>query len=146
MHATPPTPAALYAPAPVLAIPAMHLRATVGRDTAEATLARGPGFYQGTGQPGCDCTIAIAGHRVTPVPGFEGHGPFRWLSLLKRGARITLRAGGRTYAYAVSGSRIVSPLDTTPLDDVGHERLVLSTCTPPGSSTYRLIVYALPLR
>jgi sortase A len=130
----------------VLAIPTLGIRTVVREGTGEAVLARGPGFYAGSGRPGCGCTIAIAGHRVTPVPGFDGHGPFRWLNRLVRGARIYLRIGGRTTVYAVSGSEVLSPSDVAPLADIGHERLVLSTCTPPFSATYRLVVFALPVR
>jgi len=146
MHATPPTPPAIVAPAPVLTIPALGIRTVVREGVGESVLAHGPGFYPGSGRPGCACTIAIAGHRVTPVPGFGGHGPFRFLDRLRRGARIFLRVAGRTTAYSVTGSEVIAPTDAAPLQDVGHERLVLTTCTPPFTATYRLVVFAQPMR
>jgi len=129
MLTSPPQP-----PAIVLSIPAIGVRTVVRLGTGEAVLARGPGFYSGTGRPGCGCTIAIAGHRVTPVPGFDGHGPFRNLDRVRRGSVITLG----TARYRVTGFRTVRPGDTSALAEVGHERLVLTTCTPPGSDTFRL--------
>jgi sortase (surface protein transpeptidase) len=30
-------------------------------------------------------------------------------------------------------------------DAVGHERLLLTACHPPGSARYRLVVYARPV-
>lgn len=146
MYAAPHTPPALRAPAPVLSIPALGIRTVVRVGVGEAVLALGPGFYPGSGRPGCGCTIAVAGHRVTPVPGFNGHGPFRFLDRLHRGARILLRIAGRTTQYTVSGSEVIAPTDTAPVENIGHERLVLTTCTPPFSATQRLVIFALPTR
>lgn len=137
-----PTPPALRAPAPVLSIPALGIRTVVREGVAESILARGPGHYPGSGEPGCGCTIAIAGHRITPVPGFDGHGPFRYLDRLHRGAVISYDG----HKYRVSGTVVLRPTDTAPLAEVGHERLVLTTCTPPGSDTYRLVVFAQPVQ
>jgi sortase A len=91
--------------------------------------------------PGEGRTIAIAGHRVTHTH------PFYELAELQKHAVIEIHFGpslARTACYRVTGDRVVSPRDTSVTADLGFERLVLTTCTPPHFATYRLVVYARP--
>lgn len=99
---------------------------------------RGPAWWQRTGRPGGGDTIAIAGHRVTHSR------PFRHLGLLRRGDLIRIRWRGRMYRYTVTGRRVLPGTDLHIADAVGHERLLLSACHPPGSAKYRLVVYSRP--
>ena len=62
----------------------------------------------------------------------------------QRGDRIQIVYLGRPYAYRVSRSRVISVKNLHMADAVGHERLVLTACTPRGSAQYRLVVEALP--
>jgi sortase A len=116
-----------------LMIPRIHLDAPVG-----LTLDQGPAFYAGSARPGQPYTIAIAGHRTTHTR------PFWSLDALRHGDRIVIVWHGRRHVYTVTGSEIVSPSDWSVTRDVGHERLVLSTCTPRFSARSRLVVFASP--
>lgn len=118
-----------------LVIPRLHLDDSVGTN-----LSSGPAFYPRTGRPGGSSTIAIAGHRTTHTH------PFWSLDELRAGDRIVLRWRGRSYRFRVTGARVVAPTDWGAVGEVGHERLVLSTCTPRFSAAKRLIVYAQPVR
>ena len=55
---------------------------------------RGHPFRPGDGQP-----MLIAGHDVTPVPGYGAHGPFYRLYLLKPGDLATITWNGVRYTY-----------------------------------------------
>ncbi|MGH2486435.1 MAG: sortase [Ktedonobacterales bacterium] len=101
---------------------------------AQATLAAGPVVYyydQGTG------TIGIAGHDVTPVPGYSGHGPFRYIYLLQKGDAVYVNH----FRYHVVGHAIVRPNSTWVLNFKG---VVLSACYPAHSAAYRYVVFAAP--
>jgi sortase A len=99
-------------------------------------LRKGPGHYQGTALPGERGTVGIAGHRTTYLA------PFRRIDELRRGDAIVVRMPYGRFRYRVEGSMVVSPRSTTPLRRVRHDRLALTTCTPPFSAAKRLIVTA----
>jgi sortase A len=120
-----------------LSIPRIGLEAEVG---VVPSLARGPGFYPGTGRPGQKRTIAIAGHRTTHTR------PFWSLDSLHRGDVVTLSWRGRRYAYRVTGIRIVRPSALWILRERGAERLVLTACHPRGSAAWRIAVFAWPVK
>ena len=104
--------------------------------TGETSLKEGPGHYAGTILPGHRGTVAIAGHRTTYGA------PFRQLDRLHGGDRITLTMPYGRFSYGVEGSRVVAPGHVTVLRSVRHDRLVLTTCTPPFSAAKRLIISA----
>jgi sortase A len=108
--------------------------------TGEGSLKKGPGHYAGTVLPGERGTVAIAGHRTTYAA------PFRRLDRLRRGDAITLTMPYGLFSYRVEGSRVVSPTNVNVLRHVRHNRLVLTTCTPPGSAAKRLVITARPVR
>lgn len=133
--------AAAAAPRPLglIIIPRIGLDVPFYNGQAAAIVNRGPAHYPWSGMPGQGRTVAIAGHRVTHTH------PFLLLGDLRKGDEVELRYGPRfrrRACYRVSGSRVVPPTDVRVTDDVGHERLVLTTCTPPGTATYRLVVFA----
>jgi sortase A len=80
--------------------------------------------------------VGIAGHRTTYLA------PFRHLDQLKRGNHIVLKMPYGTFRYSVEGSSVVSPTNTASLRRVGHDRLALTTCTPPFSAAKRLVIEA----
>ena len=54
---------------------------------------------------------------------------------------------GARYAYRMTGSKTVDPSDVQALvditnDNLGKPMITLITCTPLGTSKYRLLVYA----
>ena len=118
-------------------IPRLHLRSRI---LASSHLNRGPAWWPITGRPGGGDTIALAGHRTTHSR------PFYFLERLQRGDRIHIAYRGRSYVYRVSRSRVLSSANLHIADAVGHERLLLSACTPRGSAEFRLVVEALPER
>ena len=125
-----------FAP-PSLAIPRLHLKSRI---FAPSQLDLGPAWWPITGRPGGGDTIAVAGHRTTHSR------PFYFLERLRRGDRILIAYLGQTYVYRVTRSRVFSSANLHIADAVGHERLLLSACTPRGSAQFRLVVEALPAR
>jgi LPXTG-site transpeptidase (sortase) family protein len=122
----------------LLQIPAIGLSQFVVEGTATDDLAKGPGHYIGTAQPGQGGNVAIAGHRTT-------HGaPFYNIGALKPGDAIyltDLRAKRLTYIVAFSPFT-VDPSNVSVLNYFGDNRLTLTTCNPPYSAAQRLIVVA----
>jgi sortase A len=108
--------------------------------TRAGDLEKGPGHYHGTTLlPGQGGTVGIAGHRTT----YEA--PFREISDLKAGDRVTLQMPYGRFTYEVLGHRIV------PADyrfafvrgaSAGGERLVLSACHPLYDASHRILVEA----
>jgi sortase A len=82
--------------------------------------------------------VAIAGHRTTHTH------PFYYLDLLRPGDLIYVSYRGNVYRYRVADSRVLPANDEHMADAVGHERLLLSACTPRGSAAFRLVVEARP--
>jgi sortase A len=125
---------ASFSPA-TIAIPRLDVRSRI---FASSQLDRGPAWWKITGRPGGGDTIAVAGHRTTHTR------PFYYLERLRRGDRVYVAYQGRTHRYRVVSSRVVPSGDLHIADAVGHERLLLTTCTPRGSARSRLVVAALP--
>lgn len=103
-------------------------------------LARGPGRYPGSVNPGELGNVAIAGHRTT-------HGaPFRDLDQLQAGDAIHLRHAGKRWTYRVAALDVVTPAETwvvgsDPLG-TGAPTLTLTTCHPKHRASHRLVVWA----
>jgi sortase A len=105
-----------------------------GTDTR--SLEEGPGHYPSTAFPGMGQTVAVAGHRTTYLA------PFRFLNELRTGDRIFMTMPYGRFTYVVEYQRIVKPTQTSVIDDVGYDRLVLSACNPLYSAAQRIIVFA----
>lgn len=120
----------------VLSIPKLNVTATIYEGTSAAQLNVGVGHYKNTHLPGQGSVIAIAGHRTTY------HRPFYYLNTLKAGDRITIRMAGRTYRYAVTGTRVVAWNDWSILRSWGAEKLVLTACHPRGYAYQRIVAFA----
>ncbi|NKZ08208.1 class E sortase [Actinomadura latina] len=120
----------------------MHLKADVREGVGQAVLRRGAGHYPGTGVPGRDGNTVLLGHRTTWLH------PFNELDRMRRGDRIVLRWGRRTYVYRVRAKRVIKPGDRRALEPVPFKRrsapngryITLITCTPKGSDRRRLVV------
>jgi sortase A len=116
-------------------MPTLDRSYVVAEGTDAATLRKGPGHYAGTGLPGLDRTVAIAGHRTTYLA------PFADIDDLSRGQPIVLRMPYGRFTYRVEGSRIVDP-GALWVTRRGRERLVLTSCDPPFSAERRIVVFA----
>lgn len=120
-------------------IPTLHLKTAVTMN-----VDAGPAFWPVTGRPGGGDTIAIAGHRTTHTR------PFTHLNRLRHGDRIYIRYNGKVHAYEVTGYRVLSVRHMHIANAIGHERLLLTACSRPDgtptSASWRIVVYALPVR
>jgi sortase A len=119
-----------------ISIPKLDVSFVFVAGTGQKSLTKGPGHYLNTALPGESGTVGIAGHRTTYLA------PFRNVDRLRHGDAISLTMPYGRFRYRVEGSRVVAPSNAKPLGRVHHDRLVLTTCTPPFSAAQRLIVFA----
>jgi sortase A len=117
-------------------IPVIGINQVVVEGTNTPDLRKGPGHYTGTPLPGQSGNASIAGHRTT-----YGH-PFYNLDSVKAGDPIVLTTLQGIFVYDTTKSYVVSPSDTTVVDNVFANQLTLTTCNPRFSATTRLIVQA----
>ena len=125
---------------PSIGIDRLVLQGTGGRlaldpDGDRALLRKGPVHYSVTPIPGVGEPFAVAGHRTTYGA------PFYKLDRLRKGDPIYVDTPYARFRYAVAKTTTVDPGDIGVLRDRGYG-LVLTTCTPPYSAEYRLIVWA----
>lgn len=118
----------------------MGLDTVVVQGTDTASLQTGPGHFPETSLPGQGGTVGIAGHRTTYGA------PFRNVDSLERGDRIVLEMPYATFVYRVQKTKIVDPHNVGVVEDVGYERLVLTSCHPLYSAAQRFIVFARAVR
>ncbi|MDP9071890.1 MAG: class E sortase [Actinomycetota bacterium] len=139
-----PSPEPVVAPPPapegeavaILKIPKLGVEKAVVEGVGLTELKKGPGHYPTTPMPGQPGNAAIAGHRTTYGA------PFFKLDELARGDEILVTTRQGEFRYDVMDSKIVSPEETSVLDDMGDDRLTLTTCNPRYSAAQRLIVVA----
>jgi len=101
-----------------------------------ADLRKGPGHYPGTALPGVRGNVGIAGHRTTYGAPFEN------IDRLEPGDEIVLTSVTGRYVYRVTGTRIVSPSETSVLAATEDAVLTLTSCHPKYSARQRIIVSA----
>jgi len=117
-------------------IPSIGADYVVIQGTDEADLELGPGHYPDTALPGQGRTVAIAGHRTTYLA------PFNKIDKIAVGDPIVLAMPYGRFTYKVTDTRIVDPSQTGIVRDVGHDRLVLTSCHPLYSAAQRYAVIA----
>jgi sortase A len=123
-------------PLAILCIVKVHLEVPVLEGTDDLTLNRGVGHIAGTGPPGGDGNVGIAGHR---------DGFFRVLKDVGPGDAIELRTLQKTDRYRVDQIMLVRPDDVSVLRPRSTRSLTLVTCYPfhfIGSAPRRYIVQA----
>src|ERR1700751_3754719 len=123
-------------PLAVLRIAKVHLEVPVLEGTDDLTLNRGVGHIAGTGSPGGDGNVGIAGHR---------DGFFRVLKEVGPGDIIELRTLQKTDVYTVDQIVLVRPEDVSVLQPRSVRSVTLVTCYPfyfIGSAPQRYIVQA----
>lgn len=99
-------------------------------------LKRGPGHIPGTAYPGEEGNCVISGHRTTYGA------PFRHIEQLTAGEEVILETAEGRFTYLVYEQRIVSPSDTSVLDQEGEPRVTLTACHPWYSASRRIVVVA----
>src|SRR5215469_15354291 len=117
-------------------IPAIGINQVVVEGTNTPDLRKGPGHYTGTPLPGQGGNAAVAGHRTT-----YGH-PFYNLDAVKVGDPIVLTTLQGIFVYDATRSFVVSPTDTTVINNAFADVLTLTTCNPRFSASTRLVVQA----
>lgn len=123
-------------PIAVLNIRSIGLRAPIFEGTDELTLNRGLGRVAGTGVPGSDGNVGIAGHR---------DGFFRGLKDVKPGDTVEVDTRIETDIYLVNFTKIVDPKDVSVLEDQSVPTVTLITCYPfyfIGDAPNRFVVRA----
>ena len=123
-------------PLAVLRISKVHLEVPVLEGTDDLTLNRGVGHIAGTGRPGDEGNIGIAGHR---------DGFFRVLKDIGLGDTIELLTPRGTDTYRVDNVVVVRPNNVSILGPRPAGSLTLVTCYPfyfVGSAPQRYIVQA----
>lgn len=118
----------------IIEIPKIGIRVGVVDGTTPADLARGPGFIKDTARPGQRGNIAISGHRTLYGA------PFKKLNEVDAGDPIYLEVPGAKIVYRATEVKRVKSNDTSVIDDFRDDRITLTTCDPPFSSRYRLVV------
>src|SRR5580692_8520072 len=117
-------------------IPGIGINQVVVEGTNTPDLRKGPGHYTGTPLPGQAGNVAIAGHRTT-----YGH-PFYNLDGVKPGDPIVVTTLQGVFVYDAFKQVVVSPSDTSVIDNVYANYLTLTTCNPRFSASSRLVVVA----
>ncbi|MBV7363091.1 class C sortase [Actinomycetaceae bacterium TAE3-ERU4] len=108
--------------------------------TSTRVLAMGVGHLFGSSLPvgGVGTHAVLTGHSALGTATL-----FDNLPKLQNGDLITLMVSGETFAYRVTGKRVVLPHETESLGAVpGKDLITLITCTPYGVNTHRLLVTA----
>jgi len=123
-------------PVGLLTIAKIGLTKVIVQGTSTSDLRQGPGHYPGTPLPGELGNAAIAGHRTTYGA------PFYDLDRLARGDPIVVKTVQGTFTYHVTTTLIVSPADTSVVDNTPTAELTLTTCNPRFSASQRLVVHA----
>ena len=128
-------------------VDSIDLDAVMVEGTDTASLREGPGHYtaspdtatralgDGSGLPGQGKTVGVAGHRTTYLA------PFKRLNELKKEDELVLEMPYGTFTYEVEKTKIVDPSAYEVVQNVSHERLVLTACHPLYSAAQRIVTF-----
>ncbi len=135
-------------------IPSINVRApvtyepSVNNTNIAYDLRSGVVHYGTTALPGQKGNVVIFGHSsgVAWAPGNYKY-IFTLIDKLQFGQQVSLDYKGTRFVYVVTDSKVVAPNDMRVLDSNGtRSQLSLITCTPVGTSRYRLVVSARQVR
>lgn len=125
-----------------LVISRIDLVSPIVHGVEDSDLARGVGRYTRTAAVGAPGNLGLAGHRTTSPA------PFRHLDAMEVGDPILVVTRTEILRYQVEEAAPgratieVTPDSVSVLGSRGHDGLTLTTCTPVGTTTRRLVVYA----
>jgi len=137
-----------------LYIPKINARANIvaNVDTANEeeyrkALKEGVAHAKGTFFPGQEKTVYLFAHSTdSPLNFLTYNVVFYQLAQLESGDTIMVYFANKKYNYTVSDKKVVSADEVSWLvRDFGGEKLILQTCTPPGTTLKRLLVFADPV-
>jgi sortase A len=118
-----------------LQVPRLGYTAMVREGVGLDVLATGPGHYPASAWPGQQGNVGVAAHNVNWIQ----------FSELRPGDDLILQTRYGTFRYRMTGSRIVTPEDTSVLRPQPDRQLTLTTCWPLWAgqfATRRLAVFA----
>lgn len=137
----------------VIDIPKLKIQAPIiesvdpfNEEEYQEVLKRGVAHAKGTSIPGKGGSIFLFAHS-SDVPwrlSYYNTIFFR-LGELKNGDEIKITKNGKEYVYKVFDKKTVWPLEVQYLTKTKEDQLILQTCTPPGTSILRLLVFAKPI-
>lgn len=133
-----------------ITIPKIHAQAPVIENVDPANqavydeaLKHGVAQAKGTSLPGQKGTVYIFAHSSGPVWDLTHFNTIFWrLGELHKGDLITIQRNGKEYQYTVRETKTVDPSQVSYLTNNKRTQLILQTCTPIGTSLYRLLVFA----
>ena len=143
--------------ASVLIIPKLNVEVPITFGAAsdqasmEAAMSNGVAQFSVSGanaMPGEIGNFVVSGHSAGNIyQNSDYKFVFSGLTRLTEGDLIYVNYGGVRYTYTVIGNKTVEPTDVQSLVDIAKEYpdkplITLITCTPLGTSRYRLLVYA----
>lgn len=137
-----------------LVVPKINAKAKVvpnvhpgSKEEYTAALKQGVAHAAGTSLPGENGTVFIFSHSTNADYNVERfNAVFYLLKNLQAGDKVIVFYNGLKYTYQVTDKQTVEAKDTNLLvDEKTEEKLVLSTCWPPGTSLKRLIIIAKPV-
>jgi sortase A len=118
-----------------LTVPKLGLDDAIVKGVSVADLRKGPGWVPETSAPGAG-NCGIAGHRTTYLA------PFRGIDRLGPGDVITLATRRGAYTFRVSRRFFVASDDSDILLPTVDPTLTLTSCHPPYSAQFRIVVQA----
>lgn len=135
---------------PTITIPKINVSAPVIFDEpsykefkVQQALQRGVLHYGTTANPGQNGNAVLFGHSSGQLwaPGNYKF-IFTLLDKMERGDIFIVDYQGTRYIYKVTEKKVVDPTDLRVLDQTDMPTMSLVTCTPVGTSKYRLVVHA----
>jgi LPXTG-site transpeptidase (sortase) family protein len=112
----------------------------------DEALKHGVAQAKGTSLPGQKGTVYLFAHS-SGLPWELTHFNTIFLRLgeLQKGDEIIVRRNGKDYNYIVYDKKTVDPSQVSYLTESKKTQLIVQTCTPIGTSLYRLLIFAEPV-
>ncbi len=135
-----------------ITIPKIHAQSPVipevdsnNQTVYDEALKHGVAQAKGTALPGEKGRVYLFAHS-SGLPWEETHFNTIFLRLgeLQNGDTIIVRRNGKDYKYIVYDKKTVDPSQVSYITDSTKTQLILQTCTPIGTSLYRLLIFAKP--
>ncbi|MBQ3318549.1 sortase [Candidatus Saccharibacteria bacterium] len=151
ISAVDPTVAVTVSPDPKLIIPKLNVEVPVAFDIplseVDHSMMTGVAHFKIAGAsalPGEIGNLVISGHSAGDIySNIQYKFIFSGLERLENNDLIYINYNSKRYTYSVFEKRVVEPTEISALTETRTEpTLILLTCTPLGTSRYRLLVYA----
>lgn len=117
-------------------IPRLQLDQKIVEGENENTVNRGVWRRPALATPGQNNNTVLVGHRFT----YTSPSVFYDLDKVQSNDDILVVYGGKLYVYRVYNIRVVEPDDQSVEAPSSSEKLTIYTCTPIGSTRYRLVI------